>query len=307
MPDRDPTNSSRFPLRLGVQEYTTTWNGLRVHVIDGMAEHRRLEDYGIELLRTVHVRLREGLASLDENWFQTLCAASPMGPEFDFATSRDIFGGRLGSGPLYVAWDTNLLIDYFKHGSAMWRGAPFADDSDEELLGELECLQLITALWVIRDIRFVMLREVIDDAKKRLSRERRLDRIRAFEEFANAMRLVSSMEPGDEVTRDGLLVLPPSVLESALHQVPQGLDQRMVRAAYRSGAQVFLTRDRGVLRAQDFFRPLGLFIASPGDLFENLLGAGAFNCIPNTQLAYWPLPDQQRVAHLIMSLPDYDL
>jgi hypothetical protein len=299
---------TRFPKRVGPQFYTTNWLGLRVTVMDGMGEHRRLEEYGLELIRRAHILLRYVLFDqLDDPATMEMAAGTPRGPDFDFTTSHFIFAGRWGSGPLYIAWDTNILIDYFEHGAAIWTDDKLPDEMEDDLQSELECLQFIFALWAIRDIRFIVLPEVVDDAKKKLSREGRRRRIRALVEFTQALQLVSAVDPEEEIPRDGLLNLPDSVRDAALAKVPAGLDRRMITAAHRRGAHVFLTRDRGVLRAAEAFHPLGLTITSPGELFENLLVAGAFNCILNPHNSYWPLPDQQRVAHLIRALPDYEL
>lgn len=41
---------------------------------------------------------------------------------FDYTRIPAVFGDRTGSGPMNVAWDTNVLIDYAKHGRAMAEG-----------------------------------------------------------------------------------------------------------------------------------------------------------------------------------------
>src|SRR5262245_48358821 len=46
----------------------------------------------------------------------------PPGPYFLYEHGRELFSGRRGSGPLRVALDTNLLIDYFEYSRAMWAG-----------------------------------------------------------------------------------------------------------------------------------------------------------------------------------------
>jgi hypothetical protein len=95
----------------------------------------------------------------------------PEGPHFVYDGAQHLFLGRRGRGPLSVAWDTNLLIDYFTYGSLLWKGESIPVDGDYG--AELEGLQLILGLWVMRDIRFVILPDTIDDAKKQLSPERR--------------------------------------------------------------------------------------------------------------------------------------
>lgn len=41
-----------------------------------------------------------------------------------------LFGGPADEGPLDIVWDTSILIDYFVHGSAMWKAKRF-DTNDE--------------------------------------------------------------------------------------------------------------------------------------------------------------------------------
>lgn len=274
--------------------------------MDFMTEHRRLEHYGVQLLQRTIKTLNEVLPRDSSASVQAMHRGWSRGPDFDYAASYDLFLGRHGVGPLYVAWDTNILLDYFEHGANLWADTELPETIPEDHHSELECLQLVFALWVIRDVRIVVLNECIDDAKKQLREEQRSARVNAFEEFSHALRLTPDGSE-DQISRAGLLALPDSAFNDALASVPRGLDQRMVSAAYRSGAHVFLTRDKGVLQARARFRPLGLLITSPGDLFQGLLETGAFNCVLNPALAYWPLPDQQRVAHLIRALPNYSI
>lgn len=71
----------------------------------------------------------------------------------------------------------------------------------------------------------------------------------------------------------------------------------------RSGAHVFLTCDRKIQKAKDALRPFGLLLASPLDLIEEFFACGAYLCMLAPRFAYWPLPDQMRVGHLIEALP----
>ncbi|KAA2261685.1 hypothetical protein F0L68_15660 [Solihabitans fulvus] len=230
----------------------------------------------------------------------------PAGPHFVYSDAPDLFLERRGRGPLFVAWDTNLLLDYFQFGSSLWRGDLSTDSIDEKYCAELEGLQLLLTLWVMRDIRFVILPQTISDAKKKLSAERKGNRITAFEEFVSALRLVGSGVPEDDApTNDGLLSLPEKELQRVLMGVPAGYDRLLVEAAVRCGVYVFLNRDAKVLRNRDAFRPFGLLIGSPLDLLEELLGSGAFHCMLAPQYAQWPMMDQMRVGHLIRALPEF--
>jgi hypothetical protein len=289
-----------------VEAHELEIHGSKVLYVDGTAEYRRLEGWGVHLAKRVSARLRAALTDDHGEHLQAYGAGWPVpeGPHFVYEAGPAIFLGRRGRGPLHVAWDTNLLLDYFQFGSALWEGDGLPDSVGQDYAAELEGLQLLLGLWVFRDIRFLILPDTIEDAKKKLSPERRGDRIRAFEEFAAALRLVGSGEADLDVpSRRGLLILPESELRRALAEVPPGFDRRLVEAAVRSGAHIFLTRDAGVLRSRNVLRPFGLLMASPLDLLEELVGCGAFDCLLKPRCAYWPMPDQQRVAHLIRALP----
>lgn len=258
---------------------------------------------GPRLASTTSALLRSAIPEVPTN------AAIPLGPGFDYAACPDLFLGRSGHGPLHVVWDTNLLIDYFAHGTALWNGDPLPDlvpGHGEELEG----LQLIIGLWVLRDIRFRILSRVLTDAKRRLPGERRAEREKALQEFAAALEIAEwydASEPTVDVRQDSAAPLPlfaPSDLEAALRSVPEGADRELVREANAVGAHIFLTRDLGVLRAAEAFRDHRLLIASPLDLLEELVASGSFHCMLHPVYAYWMTPDLQRVTHLIRALPD---
>jgi hypothetical protein len=44
----------------------------------------------------------------------------PEGGGFFYENCREVFLGRIGYGPLRMAWDTNILIDYAEFGDLMW-------------------------------------------------------------------------------------------------------------------------------------------------------------------------------------------
>ena len=277
--------------------------------VDATAEYSSLEGWGLHLFNSMAARMRDVLSAIltRDNHFTSPDGRVPEGPHFVYDISPTIFHTRTGRGPLYVAWDTNLLINYFKFGRALWEGDGLPDVQDDNFTGELEGLQLLIALWVLRDIRFIILPSSINDAKKKLSAERRTGRLKAFGEFASALRLVSSDSPDvDLPSRDGLLILPDSLLEQAIAKVPRGFDQILVRAATHMGIHVFMTMDKQILKQRQALRPFGLLLASPLDLLEELIGCGAFHCMLEPRFAYWPMPDQMRVGHLIRALPTFD-
>jgi hypothetical protein len=273
--------------------------------VDATAHYSSLEEWGIHLFNYMARRLRSALTDL-QMWDPSRPLRDdqvPAGPDFVYASATAIFGRRRGRGPLFIAWDTNLLLDYFNFGSSLWQGRDLPDHLEEEYTGELEGLQFLVALWVLRDIRFIILPATITDAKTKLTQKRRASRLNAFREFTSALQLVSDDPPEVNLpSRDGLPVLPEKMLERAVSEIPPGFDRALVSSATRMGLHVFLTRDKGILRHRDTLRPFGLFLASPLDIFEELLACGAFHCMLEPRCAYWPMPDQMRVGHLIRAL-----
>jgi hypothetical protein len=259
-----------------------------------------LEAYGLRLANQVSAPLRAAF-EVPRSGFV------PIGPDFQYERAPDLFLGRRGQGPLHVAWDTNLLIDYFEHGRSLCERATMPDLA-KPYGDELECLQLLFGLWVMRDIRFHVLPRVLHDAKQKLGAHHLAQRRRALVKFSSALSLVESGEPEiDTPGRAGLLILPDTELRRVIAQVPYS-DQGLVLDAVRLGANAFMTRDKGVLACNAALRPFGLLLASPGDLFESLVACGAFHCLwdPESYL-YWHLPDQARITHLIQALPQNGL
>lgn len=193
-------------------------------------------------------------------------AQSRPGPHLDYSFGSVLLNGRRGSGPLLIAIDTNHVVDYFQHSGEIWRGLPYDGVSDPEYIGDLDNLSLILALHVVRDIRLIVLPETLRDAKKTLSAERyRVSRV-AFDQFTNTMEHFADSDDSFDTSRRQTLCFPDSIVNDALARIPHALDRMMVRAVMNTGAHVFMTRDRRVINCGVHFRPLGLFIASHGDV-----------------------------------------
>jgi hypothetical protein len=252
-----------------------------------------LEAHGVHLLSRISRRLREAMEP-------PRLTLMPPGPGFDYAFCPSLFAGREGYGPLEVVWDTNVLIDYFQYGRALWQGDSMPDLG--EYGEELEALQLIVAVWVIREMRFHILPRVLVDAKRKLSEERFYERADALDNFVTALRLVGSEADDVGAPNHGPLLKGNAGFRRVLSRIPAE-DRPFVADAVELDAHVFLTRDRGVLACRQALRAFGLLIATPGDLLEQLSVAGALHCLLVPETAYWPLPDQARVTHLIRALP----
>lgn len=259
---------------------------------------------GTELASVMSARLRSDLEPLP-------AVEAPVGPYFNYVAAPCLFSGRTGVGPLVVVWDTNVLIDYFHHGAGLWAGEPLPRSVPAEYGEELEALQLIVALWVLRDIRFVILASAMQDARGQLSATRVADRLHAFRAFTAALSLVPSDYPtqsdGDRRDAGGTRRRTAAVdevgLRQALAALPAGSDRALVEEAARSDAHVFLTRDKGVLRSRRDMQAVGLLLASPGDLLEQLAASGSLHCMIEPQYGPWMTPDLRRAEHLFRALP----
>jgi hypothetical protein len=252
-----------------------------------------LEQYGLDLVSDMIRRLRQSGFQLHQ------LPRPPEGPHFEYDSAPGLFCGRQGRGPLHVAWDTNLLIDYFDHGARLWSGESLPAEIPGNHGEELEGLQLVVTLWVLRDIRFHVPRFFLADSKRKpLSKKVREQRLHAMRQFARAVEFVADGEGSDAPVRRPLHPAEHEVMK----RVPAGNDRVLVQEALRSGMDVFMTRDTGILAARPALRVLGMVVASPLDLVEELAVAGALHCLLDPKHLYWPMPDQQRVMHLIEAL-----
>ena len=85
---------------------------------------------------------------------------APTGDEFIegggflYENSPAIFLGRTGYGPLRMAWDSNVIIDYAEFGDLMWDDREFDPPiSEPRYLEELVALNTLVQLWMVRDMR----------------------------------------------------------------------------------------------------------------------------------------------------------
>lgn len=169
---------------------------------------------------------------------------------------------RLGyHGPLVVAVDSNVLIDFQRHGNEMLN-----DDigvAEEKYAGELQCLATLLNLWMLRDIRFVATPRARSDAKRAMP---------SFDRIIDGLAESLAFQYGDwtyPAPSNGP-ALPPVGDEQGL---PLGADRDLVLEAQAAGAHVFMTRDRQVLRRALLTGP-PMRICAPSDLAEELVAYG---------------------------------
>jgi hypothetical protein len=92
------------------------------------------------------------------------------GGGFFYENCPKVFLGRIGYGPLRMAWDTNILIDYAQFGDLMWEEDHEFNPptSEPRYRGELVALNTIIQLWMMRDIRVRAPERQIEDAQREL-------------------------------------------------------------------------------------------------------------------------------------------
>jgi hypothetical protein len=251
------------------------------------------EELGVQFVQRLVDRLRASDLAYPRS------PVPPEGPHFVYEANSALFFGRTGRGPLRIAWDTNLLLDYFECGRVLWEGESVPDTLSPEHAEQLEALQIVMGVWVLRDVRFHILPGVVSDSRrKRLSPERRAQRLRAWREFSRALTLLTDGTRDEEIVAP----MPVSAAREVLASVPPGNDRQLVEAAVNRGLHVFMTCDKRVIKAKRDLAAFGLLIASPQDLIEQLAAAGALECLFYPEQISWPFPDLQRVTHLMHAL-----
>ena len=196
------------------------------------------------------------------------------GVGFCYDVDRPLFAGSglLQDGPLLLALDSNVMFDIELYGSRLIDGESICG-LDDARLKELDALGELLDLWLVRDIRFVVLPSIRSDYRRSPSADRLKERERLF----SALELALLFHTGHWETdsHDFFWKRASSAeAEAVLTRVRGDLDRRMVRAAWDCAADVFLTSDEGVLVActetpSDFPNVL-----RPTQLLERLESAG---------------------------------
>lgn len=118
------------------------------------------------------------------------------GGAFDY-TAESLFLGRRGHGPLRVALDTSILIDYGTYGAAIWSDADFDPDATEaNYRAELFALYRLLHLWTYRDIRLHVFARQLDDCRRRITGERAQLRMLQVKQLAGALRCLGQGTEG---------------------------------------------------------------------------------------------------------------
>ncbi|MEU0678918.1 hypothetical protein [Streptomyces albogriseolus] len=231
---------------------------------------------------------------------------------FDYASAPHIFLHRVGVGPLHIAWDTNVLVDYLQYGHALWNDEDLGIE-DPKHAEQVEAIgQIMDPYFCFWDIRIHLSEEILSDAKRELSIERRSSRERALERFARALMFAGWSE-GDEEREgergvecgsdqvslfDAEDHFPRSVPahRQLIDALPNGHDRILVTQAIERGMHIFLTQDRGILKTAPLARALGLVITNPGGFLQLFEESGI-------SALQFPMPDLARISKVIEALP----
>lgn len=212
------------------------------------------------------------------------------GGGFMYENCPAIFLGRAGCGPLRVAWDSNILIDFAAFGDLMWDDREFDPPiSEPRYRTELVALDALVQLWMMRDIRIRAPERQIDDCRRQLNEAQWNVRFRQLHQILAALTCI-------ELDREVLANVQP------FDTLPHGSsgddwDESLVLEAIATGCHVFLTRDARLRRrlgraAREAF----MVIMPPSDLHGALLGAGeaAFGGIDG-----YIFPDNHKWIHFM--------
>lgn len=212
------------------------------------------------------------------------------GGAFDYSALPEVFLGRTGEGPLRVAWDTNVLIDYATIGPHVWEDDRADQPQDDQLAPDQAALVSLMEIWMVRDIRIHVFERQLDDCKRNLTDSRRDLRVRQIEQIRSALWCLghaADVEPDAARSR----------VERALQRTPAGFDTELLALAVNAGCHVFLTCDKGILRARDEVRRFGMIVATPSELLGAFGsdGSGWWFAAGGWMLA----PDNHKWVHLM--------
>jgi hypothetical protein len=212
------------------------------------------------------------------------------GGGFQYENCPEIFLGRVGYGPLRIAWDTNVIIDYAEFGDLMWEDGEFNPPITEaRYRRELIALDSLVNLWMMRDIRIRAPLRQIHDAHRALSEDQWAVREWQLEQFLSALACI-------ELDKKVLSEVKPFDILSDENDTNDKWDESLVLEAVATGCHVFVTRDGGLRkRLRQSARDSFLLIMRPSDLLATLaqaneLGLGSGN---------YMLPDNHKWIHFM--------
>jgi hypothetical protein len=203
------------------------------------------------------------------------------GPGFCYSAVPELFNAKGGHGPLLAALDTNVVIYLQKYGNAILEG-DITGNMDPWLENQLGHLGTILNMWLVRDIRFVVLPRGFTDYKKYPKTAYGEDRLRRrqdaltkiiaalrfqMQEWDDSQNNSETMSGAESISAGDLA----GDLVTDLDKIPAGADRELVFEALINDVDVFLTCDRKIIAASTDFGARGLTLATPRSLCEVLL------------------------------------
>lgn len=168
-------------------------------------------------------------------------------------------------GPLVVALDSNILIDLQDYGRVLINGDELPPElgSDPRYVEELEHLEGLLNLWMMRDIRFIVTPRARSDGRRIRSEDSSARRLATIDSIAESLAFQTE-KWGYDPSHD------PAALRCIDKRLPDGPDRDLVGEALSLGAHVFVTRDR---RLSDRVEGLveGMWVAPPSRLLSELV------------------------------------
>lgn len=220
------------------------------------------------------------------------CVGESDGGAFRYAASPQLFFGRTGVGPLRVAMDTAILIDYGQHGYAIWAADQFKPSvPDGVYRDELIALAELMHLWMIRDMRFHVFDRQLTDSKRVMSDQHASLRQRQVEQLSAALDCLGHGTQGWQ-PQDGETWPPPADLSD----LPPNADRDLLAAAIDAGCHVFLTRDKPLLNKAEHVARYWVALMSPADLLDTLAATGEVGL---TNAGAFLIPDTHKLIHVM--------
>lgn len=135
--------------------------------------------------------------------------------------------------------------------------------TEEKYAEQLQCLGTLLNLWLLRDIRYVVTRRALTDAKRGTPE---------FGKLVDGLAESLAFQYGDwtnPAPQNGPTLRPVGDEQG----LPDGADRDLVLEAQAIGAHVFLTRDSKVVRGAMLAGPT-MRVCRPSDLADELVIAG---------------------------------
>jgi hypothetical protein len=209
---------------------------------------------------------------------------------FQYENCPEIFSVTRGCGPLRMAWDTNIFIDYTEFGDLIWESTDFDPQvTGDRYRDQLIALSEIMQLWTLRDIRIRMPSRQINDTRRRLDDKAWELRRWQLEHFQSALSCVSLDTEIDNSV-------------AAFEALPDGSsnddwDRSLVEEAIATGCHIFLTGDRRLRKRHDrMARNSHIIILPPTELLDCLASAGELSF---SNIGQEIMPDTHKFVHVM--------